>query len=114
VGGVSGVGVTTGRELVYLVFWGSQWGTEGTNTQGYKTFSGDPQGVAPDLQAFFTGLGSSVDKWSGVMTQSKKNEEMRLGENQTFEEYCLELREDPRCDYDEGDDGDVITFRHAT
>ncbi len=44
------------------------------------------------------------------MTQSKKNEEMRLGENQTFEEYCLELREDPRCDYDEGDDGDVITF----
>lgn len=68
-GGVSGVGVTTGKELVYLVFWGSQWGTKGANGQGYATFSGDARGVAPDLQAFFTGLGSSVDKWSGVMTQ---------------------------------------------
>src|SRR5215471_19208597 len=68
-GGASGVGVTTGKELVYLVFWGSQWGTQGTNTQGFATFSGDPDGLAPDLQAFFAGLGSSTDKWSGVMTQ---------------------------------------------
>ena len=68
-GGNDGVGVTTGHQKVYLVFWGSQWGTQGTNTQGFATFSGDPDGVAPDLQAFFTGLGSSTDKWSGVMTQ---------------------------------------------
>jgi len=68
-GGVSGVGVTTGKEQVYLVFWGTQWGTQGTNSQGYATFSGDPQGVAPYLQGFFSGLGSSVDRWSGVMTQ---------------------------------------------
>jgi hypothetical protein len=68
-GGVDGVGVTTGKEKVYVVFWGTQWGTEGTNAQGYKTFSNDPQGLAPDIQAFFSGLGSSVDKWSGVMTQ---------------------------------------------
>ena len=68
-GGTGGVGVTTGKELVYLVFWGSQWGTQGTNAQGFATFSGDPDGLAPDLQAFFAGLGSSTDKWSGVMTQ---------------------------------------------
>jgi serine protease len=68
-GGKGGVGVTTGKEQVYLVFWGSQWGTQGTNSQGYATFSGDKDGVAPDLQAFFHGLGSSTDRWSGIMTQ---------------------------------------------
>lgn len=68
-GGVSGVGVTTGKEKVYLVFWGSQWGTQGTNTNGYATFTGDPQSVAPDLQAFLKGLGTGGELWSGVMTQ---------------------------------------------
>ncbi len=68
-GGINGVGVTTGQERVYLVFWGSQWGTQGTNAQGYATFSGDPDGVAPDLQAFFKGLGTGGETWSGVMTQ---------------------------------------------
>ena len=68
-GGVSGVGVTTGPERVYLVFWGSQWGGQSTNSSGYATFSGDPQGVAPDLQAFFKGLGTGGETWSGVMTQ---------------------------------------------
>ena len=68
-GGIQGVGVTTGKEQVYLVFWGTQWGTQGTNTQGYATFSGDPDGVAPHLQAFFDGLGSATDKWSGISTQ---------------------------------------------
>jgi hypothetical protein len=68
-GGIDGVGVTTGKERVYLVFWGSQWGTQGTNSNGYVTFAGDKDGVAPDLQAFFDGLGSSTDHWSGVMTQ---------------------------------------------
>ncbi|HVC42126.1 MAG TPA: hypothetical protein VND54_09135 [Candidatus Saccharimonadales bacterium] len=68
-GGVSGVGVTTGKEQVYLVFWGSQWGTQGSNSSGYATFTGDPQGVAPDLQAFFKGLGTNGELWSGVATQ---------------------------------------------
>jgi len=67
-GGKSGVGVTTGKEKVYLVFWGTQWGTQGSSG-GYATFSGDPQGMAPYLQAFLSGLGSSTDTWSGVMTQ---------------------------------------------
>ncbi len=68
-GGISGVGVTTGAEKVYLVFWGSQWGTQSTNGSGYVTFSGDPKAVAPDLQAFFKGLGTGGETWSGVMTQ---------------------------------------------
>ena len=68
-GGVSGVGVTTGAPRVYLVFYGSQWGTQVTNTSGYATFTGDPKGMAPDLQAFFTGLGAGSETWSGVMTQ---------------------------------------------
>ena len=33
------------------------------------TFAGDPKGVAPDLQAFFKGLGTNGELWSGVMTQ---------------------------------------------
>ena len=68
-GGVSGVGVTTGKEQVYLVFWGDQWGTQGTNSSGYATFTGDPTGIAPDLQAFFKGLGTGGELWSGIATQ---------------------------------------------
>ena len=68
-GAISGVGVTTGRPRVYLVFWGSQWGTQGTNSSGNATFSGDPQKMAPDLQAFFRGIGTGSETWSGVMTQ---------------------------------------------
>ena len=68
-GGISGVGVTTGAEKVYLVFWGSQWGTQSTNSSGNLQFSGDPVNMAPDLQAFFRGLGTGADTWSGVMTQ---------------------------------------------
>jgi serine protease len=68
-GGLGGIGVTTGAPRVYLVFWGSQWGTRATNAGGYATFSGDPKGMAPDLQAFFKGLGTNGETWSGVMTQ---------------------------------------------
>jgi serine protease len=68
-GASTGAGVTTGAEKVYLVFWGSQWGTQGTNGSGYATFSGDSSGVAPDLQAFFKGIGTGGETWSGVMTQ---------------------------------------------
>jgi serine protease len=68
-GGIDGVGVTTGAEKVYLVFWGSQWGTESTNGAGYQAFTGDTDGMAPDLQAFFKGLGTGGETWSGVMTQ---------------------------------------------
>jgi serine protease len=63
------IGVTTGAPRVYLVFWGSQWGTKGTNSQGYTTLSKDSKGIAPRLQALFKGLGVNGETWSGVMTQ---------------------------------------------
>jgi serine protease len=68
-GGVDGIGVTTGPEKVYLVFWGTQWGSQSTNSSGYATFSGDPKGAAPYMQGFFKGLGTGGETWSGVMTQ---------------------------------------------
>ncbi|HEV2373127.1 MAG TPA: RICIN domain-containing protein [Streptosporangiaceae bacterium] len=68
-GGIDGIGVTTGHEKVYLVFYGSQWGTAGTNSSGYTTLSNDPSGEAPYLQGLFKGLGTNSELWSGVMTQ---------------------------------------------
>ena len=68
-GGIDGIGVTTGKEQVYLVFFGSQWGTQSTNSNGDLTFSGDPSGLAPYLQEFMKGLGTGNELWSGVMTQ---------------------------------------------
>jgi len=68
-GGNGGVGVTTGAPKVYLVFWGSQWGTAGTDANGYTTLTGDPKATAPRLQAFFKGLGTNSEGWSKVMTQ---------------------------------------------
>jgi serine protease len=68
-GGIDGIGVTTGHEKVYLVFYGSQWGTQSTNGSGDVTLSGDASGVAPRLQEFFKGLGTSNELWSGVLTQ---------------------------------------------
>ena len=68
-GGIDGIGVTTGHEKVYLVFWGSQWGTQGTDSNGDITLSGDPYGLAPYLQEFMKGLGTGGELWSGVMTQ---------------------------------------------
>ena len=68
-GGIDGIGVTSGVPRVYLVFWGSQWGTAGTNASGYTTFTGDPKNAAPYIQAWLKGLGSNGEQWSGVMTQ---------------------------------------------
>ena len=65
-------GVATSPPRVYLVFYGSQWGTRKTNTNGDVTLSGDPSGEAPLLQELFKGVGSTgthQDLWSGVMTQ---------------------------------------------
>jgi Putative Ig domain len=68
-GGISGVGVTTGAPRVYLVFWGSQWGSQSSNAQGNVTLSGDPRGMAPYVEAFIKGVGTGNETWSGVMTQ---------------------------------------------
>ena len=68
-GGVDGIGVTTGKEKVYLIFWGSQWGGAGTDGNGNTTFANDSTGVAPRLQQLFKGIGTNNELWSGVMTQ---------------------------------------------
>ncbi|MHB1434145.1 MAG: Ig domain-containing protein [Streptosporangiaceae bacterium] len=68
-GGINGIGVTTGPEKVYLVFYGSQWGTQSTNAQGDVTLSGDPSNIAPYLQQLLKGIGTGGETWSGVMTQ---------------------------------------------
>ena len=64
-----GGAVVTGRPRVYLVFWGSAWGTEVVNAQGDLTFSSDFYFGAPKLQEMFKGLGTGGETWSGVMTQ---------------------------------------------
>jgi hypothetical protein len=68
-GGVDGIGVTTGPPKVYLVFWGSGWGTSSTNGAGDLTFSNDSAGGASHLQEMFKGLGTNNELWSAVMTQ---------------------------------------------
>jgi hypothetical protein len=68
-GGIDGIGVTSGTPKVYLVFWGSQWGTQTTNSSGNLTFSHDPSGGAPYIQNLFKGLGTGNELWSGTMTQ---------------------------------------------
>jgi serine protease len=68
-GGIDGIGVTTGAEKVYLVFYGNQWGTQGVDSNGNVTLSGDPSGEAPYEQQLFKGLGTGGELWSGVMTQ---------------------------------------------
>ncbi|PZS28564.1 MAG: hypothetical protein DLM59_14400 [Pseudonocardiales bacterium] len=68
-GGVDGIGVTSGHPQVYLIFWGTQWGTQGTDADGNLTFSSDTVGGAPKLQNMFKGLGTGSETWSGVMTQ---------------------------------------------
>ncbi|MDP9075750.1 MAG: hypothetical protein M3N98_16585 [Actinomycetota bacterium] len=68
-GGTNGIGVTTGPPQVYVIFWGAQWGSAGSDGNGYTTLSRDIKGMAPALQAFFAGLGTAGESWSGVMTQ---------------------------------------------
>jgi serine protease len=68
-GAVDGIGVTTGSPKVYLIFWGSQWGTASADADGNTTLSGDPKGVAPRLQQLLKGLGAGNELWSGVTTQ---------------------------------------------
>jgi len=68
-GGIGGIGVTTGQEKVYMVFYGSQWGTQSTNSNGDVVLSGDPSGQAPYQQELYKGLGTGGELWSGVMTQ---------------------------------------------
>ena len=68
-GGIDAVGVTSGKAKVYLVFWGSQWGTQHTASGGDLTFSNDPDGAAPVAQDLFKGIGTGGELWSATLTQ---------------------------------------------
>lgn len=68
-GAQDSAGIVTGPPKVYLVLWGSQWGTPSTNSTGDVVPSGDPDGAAAYQQDFFKGLGSAGDGWSAVLTQ---------------------------------------------
>ena len=46
-GGVDGIGVTSGKPKVYIVFWGTQWGTSSTDSNGNLKFTNDTRGRAP-------------------------------------------------------------------
>jgi len=67
------VGVMNGKVKVYLVFYGSGWGTESTNSNGDKTFSGDPDGAAPVAQEMFKDIGTGGETWSADLTQWCQN-----------------------------------------
>ncbi|SFS03693.1 serine protease [Dyella sp. OK004] len=68
-GGIDGIGVTSGTPKVYLVVYGSQWGTSSTDANGNMTLSGDANGAVPYLEKLFKGLGTGSELWSGTMTQ---------------------------------------------
>ncbi|MFI1092394.1 putative Ig domain-containing protein [Streptomyces sp. NPDC020917] len=68
-GGIDGIGVQSGHSKVYLVFYGTQWGTQSTNSSGDATFSGDPDSAAPAAQEMFKGIGTGNELWSADLTQ---------------------------------------------
>lgn len=63
------VGVMNGVTKVYLVFYGSGWGTQSTNSNGDAVFSGDPDGAAPVAQEMFKDIGTGGETWSADLTQ---------------------------------------------
>jgi serine protease len=68
-GGVDGIGVQSGHSKVYLVFYGTQWGSQSTGSNGLSTFSGDPDGAAPVVQKMFKDIGTGGETWSADLTQ---------------------------------------------
>ena len=69
-GGVDGIGVQSGHSKVYLVFYGTQWGTSvaPTRTATLK-FTGDAAGAAGAAQQMFKGIGTNGELWSADLTQ---------------------------------------------
>ncbi|SEK32003.1 putative Ig domain-containing protein [Streptacidiphilus jiangxiensis] len=68
-GGVDGIGVQSGHSKVYLVFYGTQWGTQTTDANGNLKFSGDSAGAAGAAQQMFKGIGTNGETWSADLTQ---------------------------------------------
>ncbi len=68
-GGVGGVGVLSGQNKVYVIFYGTQWGTQSTDANGNLTFSGDSAGAAVKAQMMFKGIGTGAELWQADLTQ---------------------------------------------
>jgi len=66
---VAGVGVLDGQSKVYLVFYGTQWGTSSTDANGNLKFTGDTAGAAGAAQQMFKGIGTNGELWSAELTQ---------------------------------------------
>jgi serine protease len=61
--------VVTSKPKVYIVFWGTQWGTSSTDSNGNLKFSNDTAGAAGQVQQMIKGLGTGGELWSGILTQ---------------------------------------------
>jgi len=68
-GGTGGVGVMAGQNKVYLVFYGTQWGTSSTDANGNLKFTGDANGSAGAAQQMFKGIGTNGETWQNDLTQ---------------------------------------------
>jgi serine protease len=68
-GGIDGIGVQSGHSKVYIVFYGTQWGTSSTDANGNLKFSGDSAGAAGVAQQMFKGIGTNGETWSADLTQ---------------------------------------------
>jgi hypothetical protein len=68
-GGIDGIGVQSGHSKVYLVFYGTQWGTQSTDGNGNLKFTGDSAGAAGAAQQMFKGIGTNNERWSADLTQ---------------------------------------------
>jgi serine protease len=68
-GGIDGIGVQSGHSKVYLVFYGTQWGTQSTDANGNARFTGDSAGAAGAAQQMFKGIGTNGELWSADLTQ---------------------------------------------
>ncbi|HJQ02859.1 MAG TPA: hypothetical protein VJ851_14785 [Jatrophihabitans sp.] len=68
-GGIDGIGVTSGKNKTYLVFFGTQWGTSSTDANGNLKFSNDSAGAAGAAQQMFKGIGTNNELWSADLTQ---------------------------------------------
>jgi serine protease len=68
-GGVGGVGVMSGQNKVYIVFYGTQWGTSSTDANGNLAFTNDAVHAASAAQQMFKGIGTNGETWQNELTQ---------------------------------------------
>ncbi|GAB3786731.1 hypothetical protein [Dyella agri] len=54
---------------VYIVYYGSNWGTQSANAKGDDVFSNDADGAAGVAEEMFKGIGTGSETWSADLTQ---------------------------------------------